>query len=171
MSNLFRSRPLAALLLAVAVALPTASSAQGGRPTQLQVERTAGASAGVRAVFSAERPDAWGWGAQIRFPIDWNIAAEPSVDIWSANGHTWWQANADLLALDRRGWFYGRLGLAVAGHHNADTKYGVNFGLGSDLPYLFETPLRPFAEVRWTVVDGNAPLRFLIGANFTFGKR
>jgi hypothetical protein len=165
------ARVLAAPLGVLLLSLPAALSAQGGRPSQLQVERTAGLSAGVRAVFSADRPDAWGWGAQARLPLDWNISAEPSLDVWSVNGHTWWQANADLLALDRRGWVYGRLGLAVAGHRGADTKYGVNAGLGTDLPYLFETPLRPFAEVRWTVVDGHAPLRLLLGANFTFGKR
>jgi hypothetical protein len=162
----------AALLAFVAsVFVPCGASAQGGRPSQLQVERTAGAQAGVRATLSTERPDAWGYGVQLRLPIDWNLAAEPSVDLWSVNGNTWWQANADLLALDRRGWFYGRLGLAVAGRQGQDTKVGVNAGIGSDLPFLFETPLRPFVEARWTVIDGQVPLRVLIGANFTFGKR
>ena len=164
-------RPVLALLVVSALALPSAARAQGGRPTQMQVDRTASASAGLRATYSADRPEASGWGAQVRIPIDWNIAAEPSVDVWSVNGHSWWQANADLLALDRRGWFYARVGLAVLGHDDADTKYGVNAGLGSDLPYLLETPLRPFAEVRWTAIDGRAPLRVLVGANFAFGKR
>lgn len=159
-----------AVLTALAV-MSQSAAAQGGRPSQLQIERTAGPQAGVRATLSTERPDAWGYGVQLRLPIDWNLAAEPSVDVWSINGHSWWQANADLLAFDRRGWLYGRFGLAVAGHQGHDTKVGVNLGAGVDLPYLFETPLRPFAEARWTVVDGHAPLRVLLGANVTFGKR
>lgn len=160
-----------AVLLAC-LALPGASlAAQGGRPSQLQVERTAGLMIGARATYSADRPEAWGWGAQFRLPLDWNLALEPSVDTWSVNGKAWTQGNVDLLALDRRGIFYARLGLAAAKAPVGDTKFGLNAGVGADLPYLFETPLRPFVETRWTAIDGKAPLRVLIGANFVLGKR
>lgn len=157
---------VAALLLS-----PLALEAQGGRPSQLQVERTAGPQFGLRAVSSTERPDGWGWGAQVRIPIDWNLALEPSADVFNVNGVSWRQFNVDLLALDRRGWLYGRLGVAASAREGLETRYGVNAGVGTDFPFLFETPLRPFAEARWSIIDGNAPLRILLGANITFGKR
>lgn len=165
-------RLAATAALVACLALPGAAlSAQGGRPSQLQVERTAGLMLGARAVYSADRPDAVGWGAQFRLPLDWNLALEPSLDAWSVNGRTWTQGNVDLLALDRRGILYLRLGLAAAKAPVGETKLGVNIGLGADLPYLFETPLRPLVEVRWTAVDGKAPFRVLIGANVVLGQR
>lgn len=158
----------ATLLLAISA---SSAVAQGGRPTQLHIERTASTQIGARAVFSAERPDGWGYGVQARFPVDWNLAFEPSVDVWSINGFSTYQVNADVVAFDRRGWLYGRLGLAYYKPEVVDGRYGLNLGVGSDLPYLFETPLRPFVEARWSIIDGNAPLRLLLGANIALGKR
>ncbi|MDX2182947.1 MAG: hypothetical protein SFW08_03075 [Gemmatimonadaceae bacterium] len=168
----FRHIPRAAAAAAIvfaATAMPVA--AQGGRPTQLHIERTSSTQIGARAVFSTEKPDGWGYGVQARFPVDWNLAVEPSVDIWSINGASTYQVNADVVAFDRRGWLYGRLGLAYHKPERVDGHYGLNLGLGSDLPYLFETPLRPFVEARWSVIHGSAPLRLLLGANIALGRR
>lgn len=165
-------RSVSSVFLLAALAIPGAPlAAQGGRPSQLQVERTAGLMLGARATYSADRPDAWGWGGQFRLPLDWNLALEPNVDTWSVKDRAWTQANVDLLALDRRGIFYARLGLAALKAPGGEAKFGANVGVGADLPYLFETPLRPFVEARWTAVDGKAPLRVLIGANVVLGKR
>lgn len=161
-----------AALVAACLASPGATlAAQGGRPSQLQVERTAGLLLGARAAYGTDRPDAWGWGAQFRVPLDWNLALEPSVDTWAVNGKAWTQGNVDLLALDRGGILYLRLGLAVLKAPGAEAKLGANGGIGADLPYLFQTPLRPFVEARWTAVDGTVPLRVLIGANVVLGQR
>ncbi len=158
----------AVVLIALATGLPAAASAQ---ISQLQVDRTSGPQFGISAVYSNDRSDAWGYGAQLRMPIDWNIAFEPNVAIWNRNGATTWQANADLLALDRRGHVYLRAGLAALKTDNVTMKYGVNAGIGVDGPYLLETPLRPFAEARWTAVDGRVPFRALVGINFSLGRR
>jgi hypothetical protein len=168
----FRPGIRAALaLVGCAVLAPQVLTAQRGRASLLQVERTSSAQLGLRAIYSTQGNQDWGYGAQARLPLDWNLSAEPSVDVFSRNGTSTWQANADLLALDRRGWLYVRFGLAMLKQPNIDLKYGVNAGIGTDFPFLLETPLRPFAEARWSVVDGRSPLRVLLGMNFVLGHR
>jgi hypothetical protein len=158
-------------VFAAALAPDVARAQRTQRPTQLQIERTSAPQVGARATYSTGSPDAWGFGGQLRLPIDWNLAFEPNADWFTRNGTTTWQANADLLALGRRGLMYARLGLAMWKTENVDLEYGLNAGIGADLPYFADLPVRPFVEGRWTFLDGRAPFRVQVGGNIVLGRR
>lgn len=161
-------RALAAL--GVLVVLPATAVAQQPRPTQSQVDRMSGPMIGLRGSYDADNK-LFGYGAQARFPIDWNLQVAPSVEAYSTSGSTLVQGNVDLIATGRGGWFYVGGGLAVIKAQGADAKVGANVYPGLDFPALLDTPLRPFVEARWTFWEGNTPFRLVLGLNFPFGQR
>lgn len=161
-------RALAAL--SVLVLLPATAVAQQPRPTQGQVDRMSGPMFGVRGSYDFDNK-VMGYGAQARFPIDWNLQVAPSVEAYSKNGATLVQGNVDLIATGRGGWFYVGGGLAIIKAQGADAKFGANVYPGLDFPALFDTPLRPFVEARWTFWEGNTPFRLVFGLNVPFGQR
>ena len=160
-----------ALVACLALAsLPTAGVAQQPRPAQAQVDRMSGPLIGLRGSYDFDNKIA-GYGLQARFPIDWNLQFAPSLDAYAKNGSTTLQGNVDLIATGRGGWFYIGGGLAIIKPQGTDAKYGANIYPGVDLPALFDTPVRPFVEARWTFWDGNTPFRFAFGLNYPFGAR
>ena len=161
-------RALAAL--GVLVVLPATAVAQQPRPTQAQVDRMSGPMFGLRGSYDVDNK-LFGYGAQARFPIDWNLQVAPSVEAYSKSGSTLVQGNVDVIATGRGGWFYVGGGLAIIKAQGADAKFGANVYPGVDLPALFDTPLRPFVEARWTFWEGNTPFRLVFGLNFPFGQR
>ncbi|MBI2796742.1 MAG: hypothetical protein HYX65_08570 [Gemmatimonadetes bacterium] len=163
-----RQRALIAALAALVV-VPALQS-QLPRPSQAQVDRMSGPMFGLRGVYDGDGR-VWGYGAQARFPIDWNLQFAPSVDAYAVNGQASLQGNVDFIATGRRGWFYVGGGLAVARTQGIEARYGANLYPGIDLPSLFDTPLRPFVEARWTFIDGKAPFRLTFGLNFPLGSR
>ncbi len=149
---------------------PVLVRAQQPRPSQAQVERMSGPMIGLRGSYDIDNR-LTGFGAQARFPIDWNLQVAPSIDAYARSGSTTVQGNFDLIATGRGGWFYVGGGLAVIKPSSGDAQFGANIYPGIDLPALLDTPVRPFVEARWTFWNGNAPLRVVFGLNYPFGQR
>lgn len=144
--------------------------AQQPKPSQEQVDRMSGPMFGLRGAYDFDAKTG-GYGMQARFPIDWNLQFAPSIEAYPVNGTTTLQGNLDFIATGRRGFFYVGGGLAVVKTDKVETKYGANLYPGIDLPALFDTPLRPFIEARWTFTDGKTPFRLTFGLNYPFGQR
>ena len=151
-------------------ALPSIGSAQQPRPTQAQVDRMSGPMLGLRGSYDFDNR-IMGYGAQARFPIDWNLQFAPSIDAYSKSGASLVQGNLDFIVTGRGGMFYLGGGLAIIKPQSGDAKYGANIYPGIDLPPLFDTPVRPFIEARWTFWEGNAPFRVVFGLNIPLGTR
>ena len=163
-----------ALVVAAAAVVPVLAparvTAQQPRPSQAQVDRMSGPLIGLRGSYDFDNK-LFGYGAQARFPIDWNLQFAPSLEAYSKSGSTTVQGNVDLIATGRGGWFYVGGGLAIIKPQGTDAKFGANVYPGADLPALFDTPVRPFVEARWTFWEGNTPLRLVFGLNYPFGAR
>lgn len=168
MLNILRTRSLIVVLAVVAAAPP--AMAQMPKPSQAQVDRMSGPMFGLRGAYDSDAK-LWGYGAQARFPIDWNLQFAPSIEAYAAGGKTSVQGNIDFIATGRGGWFYVGGGLAVLKAEGVEARYGANVYPGIDFPSLFDTPLRPFVEARWTFSDGKTPFRLTFGLNFPFGQR
>lgn len=166
------TRPIVAAMLSLAALAAAAPSAQAQmpKPGQEQVDRMAGPMFGLRGAYDFDAKSG-GYGMQARFPIDWNLQFAPSIEAYPVNGTTTLQGNVDFIATGRRGFFYIGGGLAVLKADKVETKYGANIYPGIDLPALFDTPLRPFIEARWTFTDGKTPFRLTFGLNYPFGQR
>ena len=165
------SRATPTILAAIATfATAALAHAQMPKPSQEQVDRMSGPMFGLRGAYDFTGKGA-GYGLQARFPIDWNLQFAPSLEAFPVHGTTTLQGNVDFIATGRRGFFYIGGGLAVLKADKVETKYGANLYPGIDFPSLFDTPLRPFIEARWTFTDGKTPFRLTFGLNFPFGQR
>lgn len=160
----------ALVVLLTLASLPSLAAAQQPRPSQAQVDRMSGPLIGLRGSYDFDNKIG-GYGLQARFPIDWNLQFAPSLDAYARNGSTTLQGNVDLIATGRGGWFYVGGGLAIIKAQGLDAKFGANIYPGVDLPALFDTPVRPFVEARWTFWEGNTPFRLVVGLNYPFGAR
>jgi len=171
------SRVIAAALVAIAVAA-MATPAEAQRRARTQFERpTPPAAIGVRGGYDFDA-EAWSIGGQASIPIARRIAFLPSGDAYFGDDRTDWQLNADLaLRPGRAGFLYAGGGLALLNRvHDdevdaeAETKVGANVFAGLQAPGR-RLPFRPFAEARWTFVDGDSPFRLAFGANVPLGGR
>lgn len=128
---------------------------------------------GVRSGYDFEG-EAWSLGGQARLPFARRLELIPSGDAFFDTDHTEWQLNADLaVRLGPRGSLYGGAGLAAVNRpeepgDEAETRLGTNLFVGLQLPGVV-LPVRPFAEARWTLVDGESPFRLAFGANVRLG--
>ena len=173
---LARSRSTRRAALAIAaiclVLSPQAALAQRPRARAGQLAAQLAAPVpmiGIRSGYDFEG-EAWSRGGQARLPVARRLELIPSGDAFFDSERTDWQLNADVaLRLGRRGGLYVGAGLAAASR-TADADGDSNAQLGTNLFAGFQArgrllPVRPFAEARWTLVDGDSPFRLAFGAN------
>lgn len=110
---------------------------------------------------------AWSAGGQIQLPIRRNLELRPSADLFfPKGGKTGWQANGDAaIRLGQGGGLYAGGGIAFAHLNGGSTETGYNifFGLGTAPP---DQRIKPFAEFRWTFLDGTSPFRLALGFSY-----
>ena len=169
MTRNFRNSVVVAACSIVTVGA-TVGAQHDRRPTQAQVDRNAGTMFGVRGGYDVDGK-LWNYGVQLRVPVDWYLQFAPSVEAYSAANATTVQGNVDFIALGREGAFFVGGGVAVIKPQGVDAKYGMNVFPGIDFPGLFDTPVKPFVEGRWTFSEGKSPFRLSFGLNYPFGAR
>ena len=167
------ARRLALAIAALGIVLaPQVAEAQRPRAGRLASRLSTPAPApaiGIRSGYDFDG-DAWSLGAQARLPVGRRLEFIPSGDGFLAGNRSDWQLNADLaLRLGRLRTLYIGAGLAVL-NREADPAEGSQTWLATNLlaglqPRARRLPVRPFVEVRWTLVDGEAPVRLAFGAN------
>lgn len=161
---------IAALCLVLA---PQAAQAQRPRSRAGQLAARLAASTpmiGIRSGYDFEG-GAWGLGGQARLPVGRRLELIPSGDAFFDSERTDWQLNGDLaLRLGPRGGLYVGAGLAASSRAADDADGDSRTRLGTNLFAGFQARgrllrVRPFAEARWTLVDGDSPFRLAFGAN------
>lgn len=144
----------------VATSLSVPSQELRAQRRGLRVVRNPVLELGPRVGYDFERDD-WTVGGQLRLPIR---PVEPLVsgDYYFATGHPW-QLNVDVaLRLRRLSSLYVGGGIGV--FHAGTTDVGPNMLVGLQPPARRSSPIRPYAEGRWTFLDG-VPFRLVFGVN------
>lgn len=112
--------------------------------------------------------DAWLVGGQFRVPGP-HLESLLSGDYYLA-GDSRWQLNLDLaLRFRPLATFYAGAGVGVY-HGVAGTDVGPNALVGLHPPARRGAPVRPYAEGRWTFLDGGTPFHLVFGINLLLGR-
>lgn len=157
-------RRISWVLLAGALALP-AQEAHAQR-RGLRVVRPAAPELGPRVGYDFRVED-WSVGGQFRVPSR-VIETLASGDSYFAVNRAW-QLNLDLaVRLGRLSSLYAGGGLGI--YHLAGTDAGPNLLVGLRPPARRNAPIRPYAEGRWTFLDGGTPFRLVFGVNLVLGR-
>lgn len=153
-------------LLAVITSAPAVPQHVGtGAATRLRGVLPA---VGVRGGFQFT-VQAWSLGADVRLPLRGRLGLLASGDYFLAEIGSPWQMNLDaVLHVGGTGTGYVGAGVAVAhravGVASDEMTAGLNLLVGLEPPRLrARTPLRPFLETRWTVVEGRSPIHLVFG--------
>lgn len=158
------------LLLAVLVGSLVAVSreAQAQRPRR-----------GLRRMFNAVpelgprvgydfKADDWLVGGQFRVPGPY-LESLLSGDYYFAGATHPWQLNLDLAFRFRPlATLYAGAGVGI--FHDVTTDVGPNLLVGLHPPARRGAPVRPYAEGRWTFLDGGTPFRLVFGVNLLLGR-
>jgi hypothetical protein len=157
------------LLALVAVSLAAVSrdaEAQRGR-RRSRVSVWGPPEIGVRAGYDF-RVDHFSLGGQLRVPAR-TLELLLSGDTYIEPGTNPYQLNADLVLR------FGPLRPLYAGggvgyFHNAAGDVGPNIVVGIEPRRRARSPIRPYAEGRWTFLDAATPFRFVFGVNLVLGR-
>ncbi|HEX5387457.1 MAG TPA: hypothetical protein VFW66_12190 [Gemmatimonadales bacterium] len=167
-----RPRPTLVLLVclvAASVARPASALAQFGK---FRGRRAPGnITVGVRGGRDFEN-HAWSAGGQLSLPLVNRIELRPSGDYYFGDATPFrWQLNADgIFRFGPGGTVYGGGGAAFTRVRPIDkvkTGYNLFFGLEFARPTARS---KPFAEFRWTFVNGTSPFRLVAGISTVVGK-
>jgi|GEM_PF-841015 len=149
------------------------------RSRTVVVHRTSSSHAavqfGVRGGYDF-RDEVGSGGAQFRVPLVPQVALSPSADVFFGDEGPDWQLNADLLFRPHvLAGVYGGIGAAlvnreVEGFRDGDrdddeTEAGVNLVAGMEGGRVSGSTLRPFVELRWTLMEDDSPFRLVAGFN------
>lgn len=155
--------PLAMLAGAVATLPSEAQAQQRG----LRVVRQGAPEIGPRVGYDFKADD-WSVGGQLRVPAR-VLETLASGDYYFASGTGQWQLSLDLaLRLGRLASLYAGGGIGV--FHAVNTDVGPNILVGLHPPARRNSPIRPYAEGRWTFLDGGTPFRLVFGVNVVLGR-
>ena len=155
--------PLTLALLALSVLTPEAQAQRRG----LRVVRGAAPEIGPRVGYDFDADD-WSVGGQLRVPAR-VLETVASGDYYFAGATDMWQLNLDLaLRLGRFSSLYAGGGIGV--FHQVTTDAGPNILVGLHPPARRGSPIRPYAEGRWTFLDGATPFRLVFGVNLVLGR-
>lgn len=112
--------------------------------------------------------DQWTVGGQFRVPGRL-LESILSGDYYLVSGTRPWQLNLDLaLRLRRFASLYAGGGIGI--FHAVSTDVGPNLLVGLHPPARRGAPIRPYAEGRWTFLDGGTPFRLVFGVNLVLGR-
>ena len=112
--------------------------------------------------------DDWSAGGQLRVPGP-RLEALASGDYHFAAGIHPWQLNLDLaLRLGRFSSLYAGGGIGI--FRALTTDVGPNVLVGLHPPARRGSPIRPYAEGRWTFLDDGTPFRLVFGVNLVLGR-
>jgi hypothetical protein len=127
---------------------------------------------GVRLGYDFQ-VDEWSLGGQFRLPGPF-LETVLSGDSYFYPGANPWQLNADLvLHLGRFRALYAGGGVGVFHQVSAGagtTDVGPNVVIGVQPRRRLGSPVRAYAEGRWTFLNGATPFRFVFGLNFVLGR-
>lgn len=169
-------RVLAGVVVLAAVFSSALEAQRGPRARLVEVARP-GPEIGFRAGYGWDL-DAWSLGAQLRLPITREVEIIPSADYELVDWATLAQANLDVAILPgrRRSFYFG--GGAAFMHENlggatdATTRVRPNVFAGFTFGRARRATVRPFAEARWTFLEGNeSEGRVVFGLNAALGRR
>ncbi len=122
---------------------------------------------GPRVGYDFEADD-WSVGGQLRVPAS-RLETLLSGDYYFAAGTRQWQLNLDLaLRLGRLSSLYAGGGIGIL--HALTTDVGPNMLVGLHPPARRGSPVRPYAEGRWTFFGGDHPFRLVFGVNLMLGR-
>jgi hypothetical protein len=114
------------------------------------------------------KADEWLVGGQFRVPGPY-VESLLSGDYYFAGATRPWQLNLDLAFRVRPlATLYAGAGVGI--FHNATTDVGPNLLVGLHPPARRGAPVRPYAEGRWTFLDGGTPSRLVFGINLLLGR-
>ncbi len=158
---------LALALLAGCLAVPS-REAQAQRPQRgLRRVVTMPPELGPRVGYDFQADD-WSLGGQLRVPGRF-LESLLSGDYYFAAGTHPWQLNLDLaFRLRRFSSLYAGAGIGI--FHLLTTDVGPNVLVGLHPPARRGAPVRPYAEGRWTFLDGGTPFRLVFGINLVLGR-
>lgn len=155
-----RGIPIGLIAMAVCAGSAVAQFGGGGGLLQGPIQ------VGLRTGRDFEN-HAWSLGGQVQLPLRRNFELRPSADLFfPRHDKTGWQANGDAaIRLGQGGGLYAGGGIAFAHLNDGDTETGYNlfFGLGTSPP---DQRIKPFAEFRWTFLDGTSPFRLALGFSY-----
>lgn len=150
-----------ALLTLAASAFPQEAYAQR---RGLRVVRGTAPEIGPRVGYDFDA-DAWSVGGQLRVP--WRrLELLLSGDYYFSTAG---QENLDLVL------HFGRFSSLYAGggvgmFHELGTSLGPNIVVGLHPPARGGSPIRPYAEGRWSFLDYGTPFRLVFGVNLALGR-
>ena len=162
-------RPTPRLILcAVLLIVVTPLSSEGqARRRGLRVVRGPSAEIGPRIGYDFDADD-WSVGGQLRVPAR-VLETLASGDYYFAGAVDAWQLNLDLaLRLGRLSSLYAGGGIGV--FHQVTTDVGPNLLVGLHPSARRNSPIRPYAEGRWTFLDGVTPFRIVFGIDLVLGR-
>lgn len=152
-------------LLAACLAVPP-REAQAQR-RGLRVVRGMAPEVGPRVGYDFDADD-WSVGGQLRVPSP-VLESLVSGDYYFAVGTRPWQLNLDLaLRFGRFSSLYAGGGIGI--FHSDSTDVGPNVLIGLHPPSRRNSPIRPYAEGRWTFLEGGTPFRLVFGVNLVLGR-
>lgn len=151
----------------LAVALTALSQEAHAQRRGLRVVRGRAPELGPRVGYDFDADD-WSVGGQLRIPGP-RLEALASGDYYFAVGTHPWQLNLDLaLRLGRFSSLYAGGGVGI--FHLLTTDVGANVLVGLHPPSRRNSPVRPYAEGRWTFLEGGTPFRLVFGVNLVLGR-
>ncbi len=156
---------LAAAFLLAAVAFSHRAEGQARRGLRRVALFTPEIGARVGYDFKA---NIWSLGGQLRVPAR-VLESLLSGDSYFAAGTHPWQLNLDLaFRLRRLSSLYAGGGIGI--FHDLTTDVGPNVLVGLHPPARRGAPIRPYAEGRWTFLNGATPFRLVFGVNLLLGR-
>lgn len=155
-------------LLGASLALPARDAAAQRARRGLRRVFTAVPELGPRVGYDF-LADNWVVGGQFRVPGPY-LESLLSGDFYPS-GDGRWQLNLDLaLRFRPLATLYGGGGIGIYHGAAGGTDVGPNLLVGLHPPARRGAPVRPYAEGRWTWLDGGTPFRLVFGINLLLGR-